>query len=293
MPPEFLVIGHTVQDLLSPTTRGGAPSAWRLGGTVSYAALLAKRLGLRTAVLTAAAPDLPLEEALPGVEIARVPSNRSTQIRNVYTAQGRVQHIPQRAGPIDPRSLPDDWRGAGIVLLGPVAGEVDAALAGCFPHALIGVSAQGWLREIGPDSRVTPVPPQRWLADPILEPAQVLFVSDEDLPPSGATPVLERWSGRIDMLAYTRAERGAEVCHRGAWRHIGAFPAKDVDPTGAGDVFATAFLVRCRETDDPWEATRFAVCAASFIVESEGPDGTPDRAMIEARLRAHPEIVAR
>ena len=292
MPPEFLVIGHIVQDI-SPQTSRDEAAAWRLGGTASYAALLATRLGLRAAVLTAAAPDLPLGEALPGTEIARVPSTRSTQFRNIYTAQGRVQYVLQRAPLIDPTSLPDDWRGAGIVLLGPVAGEVEPALADCFPRALIGVSAQGWLREIGPDRRVRPVPAERWQGDPLLQQARVLFVSDEDLPPPSAKPVLEKWSGRVDTLAYTRGERGAEVCHRGAWRHIDSFPAKVTDPTGGGDIFATAFLVRYHESGDPWQATRFAACAASFIVESEGLADIPDRATIETRLQEHPEITPR
>ncbi|MCH8920914.1 MAG: ribokinase [Chloroflexi bacterium] len=291
MPPEFLVIGHIVQDL-SPQKSRDEAAGWRLGGTASFAALLATRLGLRTAVLTAAAPDLPLDELLPGTEIARVPSTCSTQFRNVYTAQGRVQYVPQRAPLITPASLPDDWRGARIVLLGPVAGEVDSVLAGCFPQALIGVSAQGWLREIGPDSRVRPVPAERWQGDPLLRQAHVLFVSDEDLPPN-SKPVLEKWSRRVDTLAYTSGEHGAEVCHRGAWRHIDPFPAKAVDPTGAGDIFATAFLVRYQESGDPWQATRFATGAASLIVESEGLADMPDRATIGERLQEHPEIVAR
>ena len=292
MPPQFLVVGHAVQDILPPPGGREAP-AWRLGGSASYAALLASRLGLRTAVLTAAAPDLPLEEALPGTEIVRVPSARSTQFHNVYTARGRDQTIPQRASPIDSASLPADWRGAEIVLLGPVAGEVDDALAGCFPQALIGVSAQGWLREIDADDRVRPLPPERWHADALLQPAHVLFVSDEDIPSAGARRVLEEWRGQVDTLAYTRGEGGADVYHYGAGRHIDAFPARVVDLTGAGDVFATAFLIRYRETDDPWQASRFAACAASLIIESEGLDNTPDQTMIEARLRAHPEIVAR
>jgi len=291
MPPQFLVIGHTVQDL-SPGQGDDAP-AWRLGGTVSYAALLASRLGLSTAVLTAAAGDLPIEDALPGVEIVRAPSAHSTQIRNVYGPSGRVQHILQRAAPIRADSLPDAWRRAEIVLLGPVTREVDEALADCFPQALIGVSAQGWLRDIGPDNRVRPVPPERWQADRLLQPGRVLFVSDEDLPKANVEAVLDGWSARVEALAFTRAERGAEVCHRGVWRRIGAFPAAAVDPTGAGDVFAAAFLIRYRESGDPWEATRFAACAASFIVESEGLANTPDRRMIEERLRAYPEIVAR
>lgn len=289
MPPQFLVIGHIVQDL-APDERAAVPT-WRLGGTASYAALLAIRLGLETAVLTAAAADLALEEALPGAEIVRIPSPRSTQIRNLYTAAGRVQYVPQRAATIERRSLPEDWRRAEIVLLGPVTSEVDEALAACFPGALLGVSAQGWLRDIAPDGRVRPRPPQRWRAESVLRPARVLFVSDEDLSPS-AEGSLARWSREVEVLSFTRGERGAEVCHRGAWRHIDAFPADVVDPTGAGDIFAAAFLIRYRETGDPWEAARFAASAAAFIVECEGPTNIPDRTMIEARLRAHPEIVA-
>ncbi|HEU5322925.1 MAG TPA: PfkB family carbohydrate kinase [Methylomirabilota bacterium] len=292
MPPQFLVIGHAVQDL-TPGESAGDGAPWRLGGTVSYAALLASRLGLRTAVFTAAAPDLPLEEALPGVEVVRIPSERSTQIRNVYQDHSRVQYIVQQAAPIGAEALPDEFREAEIVLLGPVTGKVDIRLGERFPRALIGVSAQGWLRELDADGRVRPVRPERWQADSLLQPGRVLFVSDEDLPPDNVRAVLDRWSGRVEVLAFTRAERGAEVCHRGVWKHIDAFPAATVDPTGAGDVFAAAFLVRYRESGDPWEATRFAACAASFIVESEGLANTPDRRMIDERLRAHPEIVPR
>ena len=292
MPPQFLVIGHAVQDL-SPGEDVGERATWRLGGTVSYAALLASRLGLRTAVLTAAAPDLPLEEALPGVDVVLAPSDCSTQIRNVYGPHGRVQYIVQQAAPIEAAMLPRDFRNAEIVLLGPVTGRVDTGLGECFPKALIGVSAQGWLRDIGPDNRVRPVPPERWQADRLLKPGRVLFVSDEDLPKAHVEAVLNGWSARVEVLAFTRAERGAEVCHRGVWRRIEAFPAAAVDPTGAGDVFAAAFLIRYSESGDPWEATRFAACAASFIVESEGLANTPDRAMVEERLRRHPEIVAR
>lgn len=292
MPPQFLVIGHIVQDL-APDERAAAP-AWRLGGTASYAAFLAVRLGLDTAVLTAAAADLALEEALPGAEIVRIPSPRSTQIRNLYTTSGRVQYVPQRAATIERRSLPEDWRRAEIVLLGPVASEVDEALTACFSQTLLGISAQGWLRDIGPDGRVRPRPSLRWRAETVLRPARVLFVSDEDLSPSRrGRASLARWSRQVEVLSFTRGERGADICHRGAWRHVDAFPAEVVDPTGAGDIFAAAFLIRYRETGDPWEAARFAASAAAFIVECEGLANIPDRTMIEARLRAHPEIVAR
>jgi sugar/nucleoside kinase (ribokinase family) len=286
--PQFLVIGHTVQDLLSPDD----PGQWRLGGAASYASALARRLGLRTAVLTSAGPEIDLATALPGVETVNVPAEGSTQMRNVYGADRRRQFIPCRASRITPASLPDLWRRAEIVLLGPVVGEVDGTLAACFPDSLVGVGAQGWLRETGPDTSVRPVLPEQWDAGPILQHADALFLSDEDIPPHSAPGALKRWGEMVPTLAFTRGYNGAEVLHRGEWRHIGAFPTQAVDPTGAGDVFATGFLVRFKETGgDPWEAARFAACAASFVVEGEGTSAIPDRAQIEERLRRNPDII--
>lgn len=289
MPPELLVVGHFVQDLLSDEPEA---DDWRFGGAASYCSLLAQRLGLRTAVLTAVAPDLPVEQSFPGIEIARAPSQTTTRIRNVYTDRGRVQYIRERAADIDAVSLPDDWRGAGIVVFGPMVGEIDPALVAAFPRALVCVSAQGYLRDIGSDGRVCPLSPERWDSAALLQPSHVLTLSDEDLDPREARRWLAEWSDRVRIVCFTRGEAGAEVCHHGVWRHIDSFPARIVDPTGAGDVFATAFLVRYRESGDPWEAARFASCASSFIIEGAAQENTPDRAMIEARLREHPEIVA-
>ena len=288
MPPQFLVVGHVVQDLTSPQD----PGPWRLGGA-AYASSLARSLGLEAAVLTAAAADLPLQKLLPGIDCRSVPSPYTTRFRNVYSDGHRHQYVPQRGALITPEHLPDEWRQTPIVLLGPVAGEVDDALAGCFPGSLLGIGAQGWLREIGAGTRVRLVPPARWNAGPVLGPADVLFVSGEDLPPEEATAALKQWSLQVGIVVFTRGERGADVCQGGAWRHIDAFPAQAVDPIGAGDVFAAAFLIRLRESDDVWEATRFAACAASFAVEGEGAAAIPSRAQIEARLRAHPDIIAR
>jgi sugar/nucleoside kinase (ribokinase family) len=97
----------------------------------------------------------------------------------------------------------------------------------------------------------------------------------------------------VPTLAFTRGYNGAEVWHESEWRHIDAFPAQAVDPTGAGDIFATGFLIRYHETGDAWEAARFAACAASFVVEGEGTSAVPDRAQIEQRLRLNPDIIAR
>jgi sugar/nucleoside kinase (ribokinase family) len=48
-------------------------------------------------------------------------------------------------------------------------------------------------------------------------------------------------------------------------------PAAEVDPTGAGDVFATAFLVSLARGDDLAAAGAFGAAAASIVVEGVGP----------------------
>jgi sugar/nucleoside kinase (ribokinase family) len=287
--PDFLVVGHALQDLIG---EGDEPE-WRLGGAVAYASALSKNLGLRTAVLTSTGPDMEFERLLPGVDCCVIPSERTTQFRNIYEDGHRRQMVPQRAGvTLASEHVPDGWLSAGIVLLGPVVGEVADDVAACFANALIGVGAQGFLREIDDAHRVRPVSPDRWEAEGHLREADVLFVSDEDVGAEESAAAIERWTRMVDIVAFTRGYQGADVHCRGEQRHIDAFPANAVDLTGAGDVFAAAFLVRLRESDDVWDATRFAVCAASFVVEAEGIEAMPTRDQIEARLRENPGITA-
>ena len=288
MRPQFLVVGHTVQDL---TSEGNSPS-WRLGGAAAFASVLARNLGLRPAVLTSAAPDLSLEELLPGVEIKVVPSRRTTQMRNVYGEGPRRQFVPQRASALAIEHVPADWRQMSIVFLAPVIGEVDESLARLFNGSLLGIGAQGWLRRVGRDSRVRQIMPADFHAHGMLRYARALFLSDEDIPLGEAPPALTYWSDLVQIVAFTRGDGGADVCVRGNWRHIDAFPVRMVDPTGAGDVFAAAFLIRLWESGDVWKATRFAACAASFAVEGEGITTVPNREQIEARLTEYPDIRA-
>ncbi len=281
--PDFLVIGHLVQDLTDE------PGEWRLGGAAAYASLLARNFGLRTAVLTSCANDLPLTALLPDIDARVVPAPATTQMRNVYSGADsrRTQRVPQRAAGLTPNDLPDEWRDARIVLLGPVAGEVDPALAAAFsPETLIGAGAQGWLREIGADEVVRPIPYDRWHAPPLLQHVRALFLSDEDLRAEDAPAALAEWSALVDVLAFTRGGGGADVYSGDDWRSVEAFAAEPTDLTGAGDVFAAAFLIRYADTGDPWEAARWGAAAASLVIEGPGVDAVPTREAVEARLGA-------
>ena len=63
--------------------------------------------------------------------------------------------------------------------------------------------------------------------------------------------------------------------------------ATEVDPTGAGDVFATTLLIEYQQSGDAWEAAALAACAGAASVEAAGASGLPDRAALEARLAAY------
>jgi hypothetical protein len=276
--PGFLAIGHVVRDL--------QPQGWRLGGTVTYAALQAHRLGIAAAVVTRHANDVDLSHALPDVEVLALPSDVTTTFQNTYDGSNREQLVLQQAEELSADDIPSGWRATPVVLFGPVCGEVHLSQTPSASGSLIGVSAQGWLREVGPDRHVRRSP---WSGDPFWRGAGALFVSEEDL---GERPdQVERWISEVPVVAVTRAGRGARVHAGGAWATIDGIPAREVDPTGAGDVFAAAFLVRYHESKRVAEAARFASAAAACAIEGVGTEGIASRAVIEQRLAMHPEVV--
>ena len=278
--PDFLVLGHVVKDVI--------PGGWRLGGTAAYASIQATRLGLKTAVLSSGPGSMDLAGLLPGVEVRQVPARRATTFRNCYEDGRRTQFVHSRARTLAAADVPDAWLSAPMVLLGAVCGEVPPEMASLFQGALVGIAAQGWLREVDSERRVRA---SAWPKSAAWTSAQAMFVSEDDL--AGDMSTLKRWTAAFPLVTYTQASRGARLHSEGRWRHIDAFPEDEVDPTGAGDVFATALLARLHETGDLGLAARFAAAAASISVSGEGTVAIPDRRQIEERMAQHPEIVLR
>jgi len=277
--PDFLVIGHLAKDK--------ATEGWRLGGTAAYASLTASKLGLRTAVLTSAASDLDPSLLLLDIDVRLLPASETTVFENVYGPKGRLQYVWARAGNIAASDVPREFLAAKVVLLGPLVGEVEEEVARCFPRSLLAISPQGWLRTVLPDGRVEQISPRRWRPRLLLKRSRALFVSEEDLPPTEVEETLARWAAQVPLLAFTRGTRGARLWSDGCWREVPAIPAQEFDPTGAGDVFAAAFLSRYVETDDAWQAALFAAAAASISLEAPGTAAIPSRQQVEERLRAY------
>ena len=274
--PQFLAVGHVCMDVVCDRLRG--VEAVRPGGTATYAALTARELGFRTAVVTSAA-DYPFREVLSGIDVHSVPAEQTTVFRNYYEAGGRRQVLARRAGEITGSDVPAAWRSAEIVLLGPLARELPPDAAGWFDAGLIGATAQGWLRSWDDEGRVSSV-----TSLPAVMPGglDLLVFSEADAPPEAVV----EWGLCARVIAHTRGPRGVRLYVAAEWHDIPAAPAREVDPTGAGDVWAAAYLLRYSEVSDPFEAARFACAAAALCVEAPGVSGVAGRAAIEARLAA-------
>jgi len=253
--------------------------AYTLGGTATYAGLLGARLGLRTAVVTSCGPDLEPLPALDGVSIVSKTSPSTTTFRNLYDGAYRRQIISGVAAPLTAEDVPVEWRESRVVLLGPVAGEVANDLFHAFGMSLLGVTPQGMMRAWNDAGEVYAVP---WEPEEdLLRRVDVLVLSEDDLP---TTSALERFIETVRIVALTHEARGATVYVEGEPRTCPAYASSAVEPTGAGDTFAAAFLVELEATNDIERAAHFANSAASLVIEGEGTSTVPTRAQIEHRV---------
>ena len=284
--PDILLIGHVTCDLATADPH----SACRLGGTVSFAAVTALQLGRRPTIVTRAAPTTDLSELPSGVDLHVLPSPQTTTFANVYTPQGRIQYTYAQAEPITPNDILPVWRNPRAVLLGPLVDEIDPAVAAIFaPTTRVAAVPQGWMRRWDPDGRIHAKP---WESAPAILPhLDLLILSLEDI--DYDLTRLDPYFAHVALIVVTEYRDGSTVYQRQddgqiVETKIPPRPAAEQDPTGAGDIFATAFLIRHQETGNPFEAARFANVTASFGVEHVGVKGIPTREQVMAYMAEHP-----
>eukprot|EP00887_Chlorella_sp_A99_P004829 scaffold4.g4829.t1 len=256
--PTLLLVGNVTIDVVN-----GQRSA---GGAVTYAAAAAAGFGItgrRACVVTAAAPDADLSSLrATGLDIVVVPSPATLTFEHSYTFWGshRKLRVPAQPGvTLSPAHVPARCRGARVLLLGPLMpDDMDSAAfvadarsswrgwLGCLALGrpqLVGLMAQGLQRDLDYGQRVVAVraPSEQLLAS--LGPGTSVFLSDveTDAWRNGTAPAL---AARAARLLVTRGSAGAdELTPTSAARHL-PFPVDQVvDTNGAGDTFATAYML--------------------------------------------------
>ena len=228
---------------------------------------------------------------LPTIGIAAHVSPATTTFINQYHDGFRTQYLRARADSQQHEDVPAAWLNAPVVLLGPLVQELDPEFVTLFPRrpgAIIAATPQGWLRRWDAAGRIWPI---AWnAADKVLPHLDVIILSHDDLLPfangnrSEADAILSRWSLQVPLLVATDGRHGATLFQHGETEHFKAYPVHEVDPTGAGDVFAAAFLCHLYKHRNPREAVNFANCVASFSIEHVGMQGIPTMEMVMKRL---------
>ena len=260
-PVDYLVIGHLTID---QSAKGPC-----LGGTAAYAALTARALGLRVGVVTSWGEEIQLTK-FEKIPIFNVYSPDSTVFVNHYQGKKRIQTVKSVAKELEYGHIPVAWQSSKIVHLGPVAREVNPEMITKFQSSLIGVTPQGWLRDWDDDGNVYV---SNWEDNSVLKNAGAVVLSPEDVDHN------EDWIDEIvsscSVVAVTEAEEGVRLYWNGDVRRFRAPEVKEVDPTGAGDIFASAFFSRLYTTRDPWEAARFATSLSAYSVSRPGLSAVP------------------
>lgn len=283
-PPDFLAIGHITIDLLED----GMPI---LGGAALYSGLAAARFGLRSAILTRGnftKHGEAIEQALASfadeVDIIVQDAAMPTVFENRTIAARRQQTIHAWAGPIDLSGLPPTWRSTGIIQLAPVAQEVEPRQAGQLSPAYLCATPQGWMRQWQGQSQNGVVQ----LHSP--RTAAVLASRIDGLALNAEEHILARdlsdSVARRGIVAITRGSNGVRVIDRGQALDLPAFPVREENDLGAGDVFAAVlFLLRARR-EPTARSARIASAAAALKISRGGPESIPTREQVDAFLES-------
>ncbi len=112
----------------------------------------------------------------------------------------------------------------------------------------------------------------------------ILVLSEEDI--EGDEALVSGLVQRVPTVVLTRAERGATTWQDGQRYDVPAFPTLVVDPTGAGDVFAAAFLIAIWRKTPVEVATRWAHAAASRAIAGQGTSTLPTGDELAKRIAA-------
>ena len=105
-------------------------------------------------------------------------------------------------------------------------------------------------------------------------PLGAAMVSELDRPDAEA--ITARFAAAGATVAITRGARGAAILTSDARFELPASPAREVDPTGAGDVFGVVLTLRLAAGDSPSVAAAAALRLphASSKVPGSGPSET-------------------
>ena len=277
---DIVTVGHFSIDHIRPL--GTSTFKRVLGGSPAYVSFSARKLGAHVGVVSKVGADFPktyiamLKRG--GIDLfglERTEASVTTSFALEYSNEKRKLLLKNRAPPI---SLEDVSLGhnARAVHVGPIAGEISSEVVDALrtKTSLLSLDPQGFLRQFDAKGRTSL---RKWKADGILEQVDVYKSSLREAKAvtgkRGLKAAMETLGDiGIKIVIITLGGKGTDLLFDRTFHQIHAFsPRKLVDPTGAGDVFAGAFLAEYLHRKDPLWCACVGSAASSFKVETFGP----------------------
>ncbi len=210
----------------------------------------------------------------------------------IYDDKGnRELHILGIAGKITQCEIPDEYLNVRYILLGPILNEIDLDLIEYLANstnAKIFLDPQGLTRVIkrGKIEHVCNRDHMRKIAKMVhyikpneIESWTITGIKD----PFDSVKELVSWGAEVGIV--TLAERGSVVYNGEHFYKIPAYKTTAIDPTGAGDVYAGAFIAKMLEGRDILTACLYASAVASIKVEYCGPEFPVTKKEVERRYK--------
>lgn len=278
--PNYLIVGHFTADI--------TPQGRIAGGTVSYAAPIARAFGHEIGIVTSAAVgESLLSILLPYAQLSVRQGGETTTFENIYHNGNRTQYLHHAALPLSAADVPFGWMTAPLVHIAPLVDDLDYNIVNYFPGATILLTPQGWMRRRDESNRIHF---KRFFDEKVLRTVDIVVMSRQDI---AEAPELEQaYAPIVKHLFVTDGERGGTYYHYGTPERYDPVPVREVEPTGAGDVFAGALLASLPLLNHNMRAaTKVAARLAAYSVTRQGIENsvTPEE-IAEALALARQDI---
>ncbi len=307
---DIVFIGHFARDtIISPN--GDISNS--IGGGVTFGTLAAHKFNVdqNIGVFSEIGKDfdpswLEIFDSKINLEGIRQNSDKSTHFKIQYFPEGgRKLTLESQASPLEFKNIPKPMLNSRSYMISSIANEISYDFVKDLLESTsgwIGVDIQGFIRNFLKNGAINPEPLQRLIkgTHKILElcgDRLILKASDDEINYIAQSHDVIESTKKIaklgNFIVCTTLGPNGSLIKYGDEKmiHIPAFqPEKGVvDETGAGDCYLSVFLSEFIKSDFSWEEIKrcgyIASCAASFLIEENGPNcfGTKDE--IQQRLK--------
>jgi sugar/nucleoside kinase (ribokinase family) len=277
---DIVTVGHFSIDHIRPPRANAFKKA--LGGSPTYVSLSARKLGTDVGVISKVGDDFPEayvrllkrnEIVLFGLK--RIEGSVTTSFRLEYANEHRRLLLRSRAPPILPEDVPQGFK-ADTIHVASIADEISSEVVNALHKKanVLSLDPQGFLRKFDAKGKVSL---KHWRANEVLEQVDVYKSSVNEIRAVAEEKNMKKAMNKVrdfgvKVVIVTLGKKGAALSFENTFNRIPAFPPRKlVDPTGAGDVFAGAFLAEYLHKKDPLWCACVGLAEASFKVETHGP----------------------